>query len=162
MRYQPNREINEESEEYDRKQPRHFNAINYNFEQFREYSQSFKSAQEKEKKYNSNLNKILKYIVTDAAENNQDQGIADRWKRTLGVIPDKTSVDDSVSIQGFRPPKSRRSRRPVIRTKSSIQLEGYDGWRVFDRNLQRGSDKERIHARIMVPPYLLVRAFGEP
>lgn len=37
--------------------------------------------------------------------------------------------------------KDRRTRRPVIKLRTSIDLSNYDAWRNFDRELVKGGPK---------------------
>jgi hypothetical protein len=56
----------------------------------------------------------------------------------LITIPEefKDLAFDDVNIK-----KDKRSRRPIIRTKTSIDLSNYDAWRAFDRELIKGGPK---------------------
>lgn len=58
--------------------------------------------------------------------------------------------------------KNRRSRRPVVRLRTGSSLVNYDAWRCHDRELMKTGGKMPCVCKVMLPPALLVKAFGMP
>ena len=54
----------------------------------------------------------------------------------------------------------KKKRRPVIKTRTSLDLQGYDAWRCFDREIPIMTASDYAVAKLQIAPALLVRAFG--
>ena len=105
------------------KQPRNVNIPNYNFEQYTEFTKLYDKQMEKDRQKQYLIRRIFKYI-----KENPDKKISKSWKRKLlyGEGADNYNidrfVDQSVSIDNFKPPVSKRLRRTYIRTRTSRDI----------------------------------------
>lgn len=94
-----------------------------------------------------NIDKGDKFAITFAKKHRLD----------LIEIPEefKDVTTDDMSFK-----YGKKNRRSVIRTKHNRDLTNYDAWRTHDRSLIKGSPQETCVSKILLPPALLVRAFG--
>lgn len=144
-------------------QPRNVNIPNYNFEQYREFTKLYNTQMEKDRQKQYQIKRIFKYI-----KENPDQPISKSWKRRLlyGEKADDYNidkfVDPSVSIDGFKPPISKRLRRVYIRTRTSRDITNYDCWRCYDRKLVVENSHLSPTSKIQLTPTELIHCFGTP
>lgn len=85
-----------------------------------------------------------------------------KYKLDLIEIPEEfknLEVEDD-----FKPMQQGRktNKRKHVLTKSSRDLNGYDAWRCFDRDLLITSGRDKSMCSVMLAPALLKRAFGTP
>ena len=71
-------------------------------------------------------------------------------------------VDDSVSIQDYKLPTSKRSRRKVIKDRTSRDITNFNAWRVIDRQLLVPEPYKSPISKLSVSPADLIHCFGEP
>lgn len=115
-------------------QPRNVNIPNYNFEQYKEFTKLHNREMEKDRLKQYQIKRIFKYI-----KQHPDQSISKSWKRKLlfGEAADDYNVDkfvdQSVSIEGFKPPVSKRLRRVYIRTRTSRDITSKRLLTYYDR-----------------------------
>lgn len=148
-------------ENYMMRQPRlDLSKTNYNYEQFREFTSLYEDAKKKDREELRQFYKMVKYSLANKDKNDKSAiSFAKKFRLDLIEIPEEfkdESLDDIVIK------KDKRSRRPIIRNRTSRDISNYDAWRVHDREILKGGGKQRGIRKIMLSPALLVKAFGTP
>ena len=69
---------------------------------------------------------------------------------------------DKSKFESIKIKKDKRSRRKLIRNRSSRDISKYDAWRIHDRELVKGGPKNGCTRKISFPPAMLIKAFGLP
>mmetsp|Transcript_6808 Transcript_6808/g.11473 ORF Transcript_6808/g.11473 Transcript_6808/m.11473 type:complete len:432 (+) Transcript_6808:297-1592(+) len=158
-------------EGYMKRQPRFdLKAVNYNIEEFRQFTQIYERSKKKDDEESLSFYKMAKYVKNKLATATRDQINADmivrdfaaKYRVDLIEIPEE--FKDVEVEEGFKPIQWRRNitKRKYIKSRNKKPMYDYDAWRCFDRQLLHFSHKDPIVTKIMVPPALLVRAFGSP
>lgn len=103
-------------------------------------------------------------MVEGHAKTPKDQMSAEKWKRRLGLVPERLvkGVDyEDIDLSGFSlPVKKQNSRRRISRY--SRDISEYFSWRIFDRELTVGKINEGFVAKVYISPVDIIHAFGEP
>ena len=132
----------------------------YNYEQFREYTALYEEAKAKDDESVRQFYKMVKYSTENKDKNDKSAiAFAKTFRLDLIQIPDEYKDEgiDDIVIK-----KDKRTRRPIIRNRTSRDISKYDAWRVHDRELMKGGGKQRCIRKLMIPPASLVKAFGFP
>ena len=154
---------NEHDPDMNLTQPRNTNIVNYNHEQYPVFTAIHKEQMEIDRQRKYEMKRILKYI-----KENPNKNLAKSWKRKLfyGQKADNLNidrfVDDSVDIEGYKPPVSRRAKRKVILTKSSRDLTNYSAWKSYDRDILVPFYNRTPTSVIKLSPKLMRHVFGDP
>lgn len=144
-------------------QPRNTNVQNYNFEQYKGYTKIYTEQMEKDRQRQHELRRILKYIKYNSADS-----VSLVYKRKIlhGKFADDMDidhlVDESVDIEGYKPPVKMQKRRLLVKTKRSIDLTNYDCWLCFDRGNMVPVHNLTPITKIKVSPKLMRHVFGDP
>jgi hypothetical protein len=103
---------------------------------------------------------MVRYIKEKAPLNDpRALALAKRVRLDLIEVPEEFK---DIPIDDMNIKMDKRSRRTIIRNRSSKDLRHYDAWRVHDRNIYKGGGRAACIAKLMLPPAALVRAFGLP
>ena len=106
---------------------------NYNYEQFREYTELYEEAKKKDDEELRQFYKMVKYARLNADKNDKSAiSFAKKYRLDLIEIPPEfadESLDDIVIK------KDKRTRRTIIRMRSNRDISKYDAWRCYDRQL---------------------------
>ena len=109
-------------------QARNTGLKNYNFEQFGEFKRLYDQQMEEDRQKQHELKRMFKYI-----HENPKKGLPLKRQLLHGEDADNVDishlVDPNVDISNYTPPKSRRARRQIVRTRTSRDLTNYDSWR---------------------------------
>jgi len=143
--------------------------MNYNFEQFREYTAMYETARKKDEKNSEDFYRLVKYVAAKTDENGKAKDQTNmivrdflrKYDLNLIEIPEEFK-DVAAKEEDIKPPRKNRVKRPRIYTRSDKNLHNYDVWRCFDRNLIVASGKDKAVCKLLIPPALLKRAFGFP
>ena len=151
-----------EREGYMKRQPRlDLSKYNYNFEQFREYTALYERAKKRDTEELTQFYKMVKYVQVNLPKGDKRAlALSQRFRMDLIDVPEEfkdVSIEDMSGVK-----KDKRSRRPIVRNRTNRDLSDYDCWRVHDRFLIKGGGKQACTTKIVLPPALLVRAFGLP
>lgn len=114
------------------RQPRlDITKLQYNYEQFREYTALYEEAKKKDDKESRQFYKMVKYSLA-----NKDKlaaiAFAKKFRLDLITIPEEFKDDNFDDVEL---PVSRKKRRPLIRTRSNRDISNYDCWRMNDRDI---------------------------
>lgn len=146
---------------YMTRQPRlDLSKYNYNYEQFKQYTSLYEEARAKDKEGLRQFYKMVKYSLAYKDKGDQSAlSFAKRFRLDLIEIPDEFKDEplDDIKIK-----KDKRTRRTFIRNRTNRDISNYDAWRVHDREFMKTGGKMQCTRKIMVPPALLIKAFGEP
>jgi hypothetical protein len=119
-----------ELEGYMKRQPRlDLSKLNYNREQFREYTALYEEAKVKDDEQTRQFFKMVKYARLNT---NDKSSIAFAKKYRLDLIEIPPEYQDE-SLDDIKIKKDKRARRPMIRNRSSRDISKYDAWRNYDR-----------------------------
>lgn len=133
---------------------------NYNYEQFREYTELYEEAKKKDDEELRQFYKMVKYARLNADKNDKSAiSFAKKYRLDLIEIPPEfadESLDDIVIK------KDKRTRRTIIRMRSNRDISKYDAWRCYDRQLLKGGGKQACIRKINLIPADLVKLFGLP
>lgn len=145
-----------------KRQPRtNLREKNFNFEQFNEYATIYEDARIKDETRSKDFYKLVKYVLKNKDKGNKNLVVRDfmrKFRLDLIEIPEEFQ---DLDFEDFSPIKSNRARsRKRVYTRSNKSMVGYDVWRTFDRNLIVATGKEKAVCKLMIPPALLMRAFG--
>lgn len=103
---------------------------------------------------------MVKYTLANKDKNDQSaRAFAKKFRLDLIEIPEEFKEE---SIEDISIKKDKRTRRKIIRVRTSKDLTNYDAWRVHDREIIKSGGKMMCTRRIMLVPALLVKAFGFP
>ena len=143
------------------RQPRvDISRYNYNFEQFKQFTQTYEKARAKDKEELRQFYKMVKYAK--AFEGKDDRAavnFATKFRLDLIEIPEEFK-DEGIEDITFK--RDRRTRRQVIRFRSNRDMTKYDAWRCFDREIFKTGGKQQCIRKIWLVPAQLVKAFGMP
>ena len=152
-------------EGYMSRQPRFdLRKHNFNFEEYDRYIEMFEQASREDREASAQFYKMVKYVRSkvEAGETNLlVDNFTKKYKLDLIEIPEEfrdLPVEDFAAISGSI--KQQKRRRPRVLTRTNLDLEGYDAWRCFDRELPISSASEPAVAKLQIAPALLKRAFG--
>lgn len=151
-----------ELENYMKRQPRiDFKELgNYNFEQFREYTTLYESAKKRDTEELRQFYKMVKYAREFADKNDKSaMAFAKQYRLDLIEIPLEFQEE---GLEDIAIKKDKRTRRPIIRLRSSRDISKYDAWRCYDRQMLKGGGKQKCIRKIDLIPADLVKAFGLP
>ena len=139
---------------------------NFNFEEFKNYSAMYEQARVKDENQSKEFYKLVKYVAAKTQDGKKapshDLIVRDflaKYNLDLIEIPEEFK---DVEIENYKRPQKRLTKTKTILTRSSKSLENYDVWRAFDRALQINTGKDVGVCKLMIPPALLVKAFGTP
>jgi hypothetical protein len=132
--------------------------VNYNREQFREYTALYEEAKKKDDEETRQFFKMVKYARLNTTDKSSI-AFAKKYRLDLIEIPEEYQGE---SLEDIKIKKDKRSRRPLIRNRSSRDISKYDAWRNYDRQLLKGSGKQGCIRKIWLVPSELVKAFGLP
>jgi len=103
---------------------------------------------------------MVKYSIANKDKNDKSaMAFARRFRLDLIQIPEEYKDE---SLDDIEIKMDKRTRRPIIRNRTSRDISKYDAWRVHDRELMKGGGKQRGIRNVMLSPALLIKAFGMP
>jgi len=123
-----------ELEGYMKRQPRldlKKSVGNYNYEQFREYTELYEEAKIKDDEELRQFYKMVKYARLNADKNDKSAiSFAKKYRLDLIEIPVEFLEEplDDIVIK-----KDKRTRRPMVRMRSNRDISKYEAWRCYDR-----------------------------
>jgi hypothetical protein len=159
-----------EQKGYMSRQPRaNVRSLNYNFEQFRQYTAMYETARKKDEKNSEDFYRMVKYVAAKTDDNGKAldktnlivRDFLRKYDLNLIEIPEEFK-NVAADEEDIKPPKKNRVRRTRIYTRSNKSLHNYDAWRCFDRGLIVATGKDKAVCKLMIPPALLKKAFGFP
>jgi hypothetical protein len=123
------------------RQPRvDLTKYNYNYEQFRKFTQLYEEAKKKDHEELRYFYKMVKYAKAKEGKNDgYAVNFAKKFRLDLIEIPEEFK-DESIEDLEIR--RGRKSRRPVIRTRTSRDITKYDAWRCLDREIIKAGGKQ--------------------
>jgi len=151
------------NKDFNKVQPRNLNITNYNFEQYKGFTRIYNEQMKKDREKQYQTKRILKYI-----NEHPNLAISKSWKRKLlygeGAenVDISNMVDQSISIEGFKLPTSKRYRRKIIKNRTSRDITDYDAWRCMDRTLYVPCVYKTPTTKIILSPTQLIHCFGDP
>lgn len=157
-----------EEVDYMKRQPRaQVERMNYNFEQFRKYTHLYDRAKRRDEEESQAFFKLVKYVKEKRelghSATHREKMIVRDFLSTYDVdrieIPEKYQ---DLEASDAEPKRKAKSKRPRIYTRSNKSLVGYDVWRCFDRELPTAGGKDKAACKLLIPPALLIKAFGQP
>lgn len=152
-----------ELEGYMKRQPRldlKKTVGNYNYEQFREYTELYEEAKKKDDEDLKQFYKMVKYTKLNADKGDKSaMSFAKKYRVDLIEVP---AEFQDIAIDDIKIKKDKRSRRPIIKIRTSRDISKYDAWRNYDRTLIKGGGKQGCIRKINLIPAHLVKAFGLP
>lgn len=152
-----------ELEGYMKRQPRvdlKKDVGNYNYEQFREYTALYEEAKKKDDESLRQFYKMVKYSRLNQDKNDKS-AIAFAKKYRLDLIEIPPEYQDE-SLEDIKIKKDKRTRRPIIRMRTSRDISKYEAWRCFDRQLMKTGFKHPCIRKVQLIPADLIKAFGQP
>jgi len=144
---------------------------NYNFEQFRRFTEVYETAKEKDDKKSAEFYRLTKY-VKDNMDNEKDVLVnmftsegGKGLRPELIEVPaefENLSTENMSELYTQNRETGGRGRRKIVRNRTDKSLYGYDAWRSIDRTFLRADDKHPPVCKLMIAPALLLRTFGWP
>lgn len=137
-----NEQYNYLQEDYLKRQPRvNVRAMNYNFEQFKEYTKIYEDARVKDDKQSEKFWKLVKYVQANVDENGKPKELSNlivrdfvrKYQVELIDIPEEFKdlrVDSDVL-----PEKMPQTIRKRVFTRTDKSLKDYHVWKSVDRGL---------------------------
>ena len=119
---------------------------NYNYEQFREYTELYDAAKKMDDEETRQFYKMVKYARLNVDKNDKS-AISFAKKFRLDLIEIPAEFQDE-SLEDIVIKKDKRSRRPIIRLRSNRDISKYDAWRVYDRMILKGGGKQACIRKI--------------
>lgn len=152
-----------ELEGYMKRQPRvdlKKDVGNYNYEQFREYTALYEDSKKKDQEELRQFYKMVKYSRLNQDKNDKSAiAFAKKYRLDLIEIPPEFQEE---SLEDISIKKDKRTRRPVIRMRTSRDISKYDAWRNYDRQIIKGGGKHACVRKLQIVPADMVKAFGLP
>jgi hypothetical protein len=131
-----------ELEGYMKRQPRvdlKKDVGNYNYEQFREYTALYEESKKKDDEELRQFYKMVKYARLNKDKNDKSaMAFAKKYRLDLIEIPPEFQDE---GLEDINIKKDKRTRRPVIRMRTSRDISKYDAWRNYDRQIIKGGGK---------------------
>ncbi len=153
-----------EEGDYFKRQPRvDIAKMNYNFEQYRRYTDDYKKAKQIDDANTLGFYKLVKYVKKNQA--NVTDPLVHKFAVADGFRADLINVPEEFEGVEFEeaPTFGRKvGQRKIIRKRTDKNLDSYDAWRCSDRQVLKGDGKHFAVAKLMISPASLVRTFGLP
>ena len=132
------------SPDFLKKQERLDINYNYNYEQHRDFTNTFKKQKAIDEKRTLEEQKYLKHIK----ENREHPGVK-ASKISKLVVPVEKLPDYNVDITNYKPERTKKSRRIYDRRLHDINITNYDAWRCWDRYLSSKIVNSNHFTRVM-------------
>jgi hypothetical protein len=116
------------SPDFLKKQERLEINYNYNFEQHRDFTHTFKKQRAIDDKRLLEEQKYLKHL-----KENKDHPGVKASKIPKLAVPVEKLPDYDVDVSNYKPERTKKSRRIYDRRLHDINITNYDAWRCFDR-----------------------------
>lgn len=94
-------------------------------------------------------------------DKNDKSAIAFAKKYRLDLIEIPPEFQDE-SLEDIKIKKDKRTRRPIIRMRTSRDISKYDAWRNYDRQIIKSGGKHPCVRKLQLIPADMVKAFGLP
>jgi len=131
---------------------------NYNFEQYRNYTQLLSQKQKEDAQNVLEHRKLMKYLKK--TETKQADSYLKRIDMHRGVLRENPE-DADLDISDVKLPKQKKPKK-TINERRKGDLKTYSAWRNFERDVLLFRKTKRCHAVLELVPALLIKAFGFP
>jgi len=103
---------------------------------------------------------MVKYARLNKDKNDKSaMAFAKKYRLDLIEIPPEFQDE---GLEDITIKKDKRTRRPVIRMRTSRDISKYDAWRNYDRQIVKGGGKHPCVRKLQLIPADLIKAFGMP
>ena len=127
--------------------------VNYNFEQYAQYTRFFNSMKAKDREEQVKKQILLKYLKT--TEGKTEDALLNRMEMSRDMIPEyDVEVGDFKAVRGRR----NKHRRKYVLKKHNTDIRNYTAWRCFDRDIDM-TDGRKADLKIKLSPYFLRKVY---
>lgn len=163
-RWKPHLDVsspNFDSEEFNTKQKRFDLNYNYNFEEFKLYTETFKESKKIDNEKTNQEEKVMKFLRNKSVNGLENSPAVQHWLKKLTLPIEKYKINENVNIEDFELPIDKRYRRQA-KKKYTEDISNYETWRIFDREVPMRCNLMDNSKVIKLIPAKLKKRFLDP